>query len=257
MADWEPDRYLAFARDRERPLHDLVAAIDLENPETIVDLGCGPGNSTEALARRWPDADLTGIDTSPAMLDKARARLPSARFVEADAAAWQPDRPVDLIFANAVLHWLPDHATLLSRLMAALKPGGVLAVQFPDNQSEPSHRALAETAVLPQWRDRLGDAGEARTEIGTPDDYFDWLDGSASDIRLWRTVYVHRMRDHAAIVGWIRGAGMTPYLKRLDAADADAFIADYAARVADVYRARADGSVLFPFPRMFILATRA
>ncbi len=259
--DWTPDLYLRFARQRGRPLQDLLAALvdsaDKAPVETAVDLGCGPGNSTEALATRFPGAEITGVDTSDAMLDDARRRLPGTRFVKADAATWSPEAPVDLILANALLQWIPGHAALLPRLMAALRPGGWLAVQMPDNLDEPSHRLMRAVAADGPWAEALSDAGGARADIGGFTDYHDWLDGHAEEIEVWRTTYVHRLPGPDAIVDWMRGAGLTPYLKRLAPGQEEPFLDAYRRGIAAAYPARADGSVLLEFPRLFVMARRA
>jgi trans-aconitate 2-methyltransferase len=158
---WQPQRYLAFDDHRTRPGTDLLARVPLAAPERVVDLGCGPGNSTELLTARWPDATVVGVDNSPTMLAAARERRIGADWVEADIATWTPDTPVDLLFSNAVLQWLPDHATLLPRLLGLLRPGGVLAVQMPRNFEAPSHTTVHEIAALDA--DRRG----ARTRHGS------------------------------------------------------------------------------------------
>ena len=144
---WSPGKYLEFEDERTRPARDLLAQVPLIEARRVVDIGCGPGNSTELLAERFPSAEIIGLDSSAEMLAAARKRLPAATFIEADAATWMPDRPVDLLFANAVFQWVPDHLAVLARLLAALPPGGVLAVQVPDNRDEASHRMMRETAA--------------------------------------------------------------------------------------------------------------
>ena len=157
MADWDSRLYLKFESDRTRPPRDLLAQVPLQRARKVVDLGCGPGNSTELLVKRYPDAQVTGLDSSPDMLRQARERLPAQEFVQADVGAWRPEHGTDLLFANATFQWVPDHAAVLKRLLEALPPGGVLAVQMPDNMHEPSHRLMGEVA-------REGDWASAETE---------------------------------------------------------------------------------------------
>ena len=161
MADWSPATYLKFEDERTRAAIDLLAHVPLDDARHVVDVGCGPGNSTELLAARYPGADVLGIDNSPAMLEEARKRLPEARFEPADAAAWLPDADVDLVFANATYQWVPDHFAQLPRVLAALKPGAVLAVQMPDNRAEPTHRLMVEVADQGAWAPRLAHASRA------------------------------------------------------------------------------------------------
>ncbi|MFD1704497.1 trans-aconitate 2-methyltransferase [Methylopila henanensis] len=254
--DWSAARYLRFEDERTRPAAELLARVPLASARRVVDLGCGPGNSTELLARRFPDAEAVGVDSSPDMLAAARGRLPSARFVEADIAHWAPgeaERP-DVIFANAALQWLPDHETLFPRLLRALAPGGVLAVQMPDNLQEPSHVAMRETALDGRWRDRLSAAAASRTALLPMERYYDLLTGAGATADVWRTTFAHPLDGLAAIVDWLRATGLRPFTAPLDAAERTLFEADYQRRLASFYTPRADGKVLLRFPRLFMVA---
>ena len=261
---WNPEQYLKFADERSRPAIDLVARVPLPAPATIVDLGCGAGNVTRLLARRWPNAAITGIDLSSEMLAQARASTPPEMHIEwqeADIAHWSPPRgAVDVLFSNAALHWQDDHAVLFPRLFAALAPGCVLAVQMPDNFAAPSHRALADTVTSPRWREQL--AQQLRpAPVAPAADYFRWLAPHAESVDLWTTEYMHVLAQAQGgehpVVAWMRGTALTPYLSQLDANGQLEFVADLCARVAPAYPALADGRVLYPFRRRFMVALRA
>ena len=256
MADWSAAQYLAFADERTRPAADLLARVGAVDPALCVDLGCGPGNSTELLARRFPHARILGLDASPDMLAAARQRLPTVRFVEADLASWTPTEPPDLLFANAVLQWLPDHAALLRRLVGWLAPGGWLAVQMPDNRHEPTHEAMHAIAAEPPWAEALAGAAAARTPIGAFADYYGWLTEACDTIDLWRTTYVHPLASAGAIVEWVKGTGLRPFIDPLDGAGRAAFLARYEALIAASYPAQPDGKVLLRFPRLFIVGRK-
>ncbi|MFK8250723.1 trans-aconitate 2-methyltransferase [Ancylobacter terrae] len=253
-ADWNPSLYLEFADERTRPSRDLLAAVPLVAPRRVVDVGCGPGNSTELLAARWPHAAVTGIDSSPAMVKQAAERLPAARFEVADISIWTPEPGTDLIFGNAVFQWVPDHPAVLRRLMACLPEGGALAVQMPDNVGEPSHLLMAQTAAEGPWAPKI--AGAAREVLPSVGAYYDLLRPLARKVEIWHTHYHHALAGPDAIVDWFRSTALRPYLDRLDEAERAAFLADYRARIAQAYPARVDGKVLLRFPRLFILAVR-
>ncbi len=222
----------------------------------MFDLGCGPGNSTELLIARYPRAQVIGLDSSPDMLRQARERLPRSSFVEADLAAWTAPQPADLLFANAVLHWVPDHLSVLRRLLETLPAGGVLAVQMPDSTGEPALALMREIALEGPWAGKLAAAAAARDDLPDPSAYYDLLEPIASRLEIWHTVYNHVMAGPQAIVEWFKGSSLRPFLSPLDEDMRRAFLADYTGAIARSYPACRDGKVLLRFPRLFIVATR-
>ena len=256
MADWNPQLYTRFEDERTRPAHDLLAAVPLGEARRVFDLGCGPGNSTELLAARYPGARLTGVDSSPAMLESARERLPRAEFVAGDLREWTPPEPADLLFSNAVFQWVPSHAAVLARLAETLAPGGVLAVQMPDNLDEPSHVAMREAAVDGPWRSKLEGALAARKALPPPGEYYDLLRPLCTRVDIWRTAYQHPLAGLPAIVEWLKSTGLRPFLDPLDETERQAFLDNYRSRLAFHYPARVDGTVLLAFPRLFLVAQR-
>jgi trans-aconitate 2-methyltransferase len=261
---WNPTQYLKFADDRRRPAIDLIARISLDAPRTIVDLGCGAGNVTRLIAERWPGARVIGIDSSPSMLATARAASagdPRFEWIEGDIASWSAHAgdSADLVFSNAALHWIDDHATLVPRLLQAVAPRGVLAVQMPDNFDAPCHVTLFETARSPRFRDRLADRVRA-TPVASAAAYHEWLSPAASRLDIWTTEYLHILKQAAdgehPVVAWMSSTAMTPFTAALDGDELRAFVADYRARVAPQYPLREDASVLFAFRRRFIVAER-
>ena len=254
MPDWSPAQYTRFEDERTRPARDLLAQVPLASPARIVDMGCGPGNSTELLAERWPSADIVGLDSSPAMLAEARKRLPGRRFDLADAGSWTPESGVDLVFANAIYQWVPDHLSVLPKLLAALGEGGCLAVQMPDNLAEPTHRLMREVAANGPWAEKLEDA--ARLPLPAPHVYYDALKPFASRIDIWHSIYNHVLDNAAAIVDWVKSTGLRPFLDPLAPDERTAFLAHYTARIAMAYPPTVDGKVLLRFPRLFIVAVR-
>ena len=257
MTDWNPELYRQFEDERTRPARELLARVPLASAARVYDLGCGPGNSTELLAERFPGAAIVGTDNSEAMLVSARKRLPGCSFELSDIATWQPEAAPDLIYANAALQWVGGHETLLPRLFARLAPGGVLAVQMPDNRDEPTHRLMREVAALAPWSALIGDAASVRTKILSLTAYYDLLAPGAAEIDVWRTAYQHPMESAAKIVEWVRGTGLKPFVDPLPDAQRESFLAEYESRIAQAYPPRADGRLLLAFPRLFIVARRA
>lgn len=252
---WTASQYVKFEDERTRPVRDLLAAIPRTGAAHAVDLGCGPGNSTEALMARFPGAVVTGIDQSDDMLAAARKRLPGVVFEAADITAWQPAQAFDVIFANASLQWVPDHARLYPGLVDKLAPGGVLAVQTPDNLDEPAHRLMRDVAASGPWAARLGKA--ARTARADATWYYALLRPLCTRVDVWRTIYYHPLAGGpAAVVEWFKGSALQPFLKALDPTEQKDFLARYEAALAGAYPTLADGTVLLPFPRLFVVATR-
>ncbi|KTT14619.1 trans-aconitate 2-methyltransferase [Pseudacidovorax intermedius] len=255
--DWDPALYRRYEDERTRPAAELLARVPLASARRVVDLGCGPGNSTELLARRFPEAQVLGVDNAEPMLADARKRLPEARFELGDIARWQPaGEAPDLIYANAALQWVPGHEQLLPRLFGLLAPGGVLAVQMPDNRQEPTHRLMRELASQAPWASHIGDADRVRTELLAIGGYYDLLAPEAADVDVWHTIYQHRMASAAAIVEWVSGTGLRPFLDPLPTELRASYLQAYAQGVESAYPARSDGRRLLAFPRMFIVARR-
>jgi trans-aconitate 2-methyltransferase len=254
---WSAQQYLKFEDERTRPARDLLQAVPPCEVRRAADLGCGPGNSTELIAARFPAATVVGVDSAPDMIRSAKARLPGAVFELAAIEAWDAPGPWDLLFANASLQWVGSHETLLPRLAGQLAPGGSLAIQMPDNLNEPSHVAMREVAMTERFAAALGQAAGARTAIHPADWYYALLKPYSARVGIWRTVYFHPLAGGLdAIVEWLKGSGLTPFLKPLAEKEREAFIAAYKQELAKAYTALPDGTVILPFPRLFIVATR-
>jgi trans-aconitate 2-methyltransferase len=252
---WDPQAYLAFGAERTRPAADLLARVAVEKPARVADLGCGPGNSTALLRARWPDAEIIGIDSSEAMLRDARVAGIEARFLAADIARWEPDAACDVIYSNAALQWLDGHETLIVRLLRFLAPKGVLAIQMPRNFAERCHTLLHELVAEPRWQHRLKGVRDWWNVL-EPASYYDLLAPEAQAIDLWETRYFHVLRGEDPLFRWMMGAGLRPFAAALEPALRDEFLETYRARIAAYYRPRADGTVIYPFLRLFIVATR-
>lgn len=256
MPSWNSDQYLKFARERTQPAIDLARRVELDAPARAIDLGCGPGNSTRILAQRWPEAELTGLDRSAAMLAAARRELAAARWLEGDIAHWQADAPFDLVFSNAALQWVPDHAREFPRLLRQVAPRGALAVQMPANLEAAPHRLMRELAASPSWRSHFS-VTPREWQVHAPEFYYDALAPHAARVDLWTTEYHHVLDGVDGVIEWYRGTGLRPWLEALpDEATRTQFLAAYRARLAPCFPPRADGRGLFPFRRLFVIAYR-
>lgn len=282
MAGWNPDQYLKFSDERTQPCRDLAAHINLPKIRTAIDLGCGPGNSTQVLAERFPDAQITALDSDTAMINAAIQSHPRGRWITGDIVKWAAGKPpneaaeksaeataedtsrgsqdneqYDVVFSNAALQWLPDHATLFPQLFSHVAPGGALAIQIPSAFDRPAHRLLREMAASIGWRKWFPTGRVRNWHAHDHEFYYDLLTPLASRIDLWQTEYFHVLPNAAAVVEWYRGTGMRPYLMAIgEDADRDKFIAEYTEKIRAAYRPRPDGRILFPFLRVFLIAYR-
>lgn len=254
MADWSPSTYLKFEDERTRPARDLLAQVPLAAPKRVVDMGCGPGNSTELLVERFPGAEVIGLDNSPNMLAEARQRVPLATFGEADASSWVPEPGTDLVFANAIYQWVPKHLVALTRIAAAQAEGGVLAVQMPDNIGEPSHQLMRQVAADGAWAERLKQA--ARAPLLPVRVYYDALRPTARRLDIWHSNYNHVLDGPEAIVEWVKATGLRPFVDPLEPDEREDFLARYLELIAAAYPRTVDGKVLLRFPRLFIVAVK-
>ena len=254
VARWDPAQYAQFRRERAQPFHDLLARIPEYRVRAVADLGCGSGELTREMKERWPEAEVWGIDESADMLAFAAALPLPARlsFVCSDLREWRPERPFDLIVSNAVLHWVPDHAPMLEHLARLLAPGGVLAVQIPNNQAEASHRVLAQLCQEEPWASRLCDVQRLQP-LASAAWYLERLSGLGLAAEAWETIYYHELPAASAIVDWMKGTTLRPALATLSAAQARTFEGALEERIARAYTAGPRG-VMFPFRRLFFVA---
>jgi trans-aconitate 2-methyltransferase len=250
---WNPDQYLKFDTERTQPCRDLVSRIMLRDVHRAIDLGCGPGNSTQVLRDRWPNSDITGLDNSNEMLAAAREAQPQGRWIHGDIGQWagEAGERFDLVFSNAAVHWVPDHQSVFPRLLA--RTGAALAVQMPGNLNGPVHRILREISSTTEWRSLLGSV--KNWQAHEPEFYYDVLSPLASHVDIWTTEYIHVMKSAEAIIEWYKGTGLRPYLDALKSqTDREKFLAEVLERVRAVYPVRGNGHVLFPFRRVFVIA---
>lgn len=257
-ATWDPRQYERFAAERDRPARELLARLPAElDPAEIWDLGCGPGRQAASLKRRFPQARVHGLDSSAAMIEQARGLRDDVDWTVGDIGTWAPDHPVDLILANASLHWLPDHEALIARLAACLAPGGVLAVQMPQGYETRHHEILREVAGQWPWADALATVEQKRPLLA-PEAYHDLMSPLCAPVEVWTTTYLHALTGANPVLEWLKGAALRPYLSRLSTEPEleTAFLAALGEALSNAFPPRLDGTTLLPFPRLFLVARR-
>jgi trans-aconitate 2-methyltransferase len=271
---WDAGQYLRFGGERARPFFDLVAQVGATDPRYVADLGCGPGNLTVALARRWPGAAVAGVDSSPEMIATAQANtarantgqpntgqpntgqaVPNLSFALGDVWDWRPEQPLDVLVSNAVLQWVPGHDELLIRWADLLAPGGWLAFQLPGNFDQPSHEIVKEMALSPRWRALLAGV-QLNRQAGDPADYVALLARPGFAVDAWETTYLHILPGENPVREWTKGSTLRPVLAALDAEQGDAFVREYGERLSEAYHPQSFGTI-FPFRRVFAVVHRA
>ena len=261
MSDWDAAQYQQFRADRLRPgldLLDRVARLVTRRPEVVVDLGCGTGTLTGHLAARFPSTRLLAVDRSPAMLARAvREADDGTEFVDADLRSWSPPAPVDLVFSNAVLHWLPDRSPVLAAVAGWLSPDGVLGLQMPRNFEEPTHQVAYALGQDERFREALAPVLADRATAESPEELHAVLEPLLVDVEVWETTYLHVLSPPDPVVRWAQGSLLRPFLSALpDEASREAFLGAYRERIAAAYPARPDGTTLLPYRRVFAVGRR-
>lgn len=256
MDTWNSKQYLKFAKERTQPSVDLVNRISLIDPLDILDVGCGPGNSTATLYAKYPNAAILGIDHSKEMIEAARKAYPALSFALCDAGSELPllKKQFDIVFSNACIQWIPHHEQLLQEMMQLIKPGGMLAIQTPMNDDEPIHQIIEEIIHSKVWKDKIQQPRIFFNLSQTA--YYDILSTYAEEVTLWETTYFHVMKSHEAILEWYRGTGLRPYLAVLSAQDQIMFEKVIYDRLVTAYPKQKNGDILFRFPRFFMLASK-
>jgi len=258
---WDPNQYRQFGDERSRAFYELISRIGATDPQNVADIGCGPGELTVDLSRRWPDSDVVGVDSSAEMiaaadevLATARAELPRLRFEHMDARDWKPAGPVDVIVSNAMLQWIPDHESLLVKWVDYVADGGWLAFQVPANHDEPTHRLIRELARTERWSDQLSAVALTR-QAANPADYLDLLTGAGCVVDAWETTYLHVLTGEDPVLRWISGTGLRPVITSLEGAEREEFLAEYGGLLRQAYPTASYGTA-FPFRRVFAVARK-
>ncbi len=252
--DWSPNQYARHAGPRLRPAHDLLARVEVEGVTRVVDLGCGTGVVFPALRARFPAAGLIGVDQSAAMLAKAAEVDPGVELVEADAALWRPARQIDLIYSNAALQWVAGHAQLMPALLGHCR---TLAVQMPNNSDSPSQQLILELAKEEPWRQRLAGL-QFGENVLPPSDYSAILEAAGAEVDLWETIYYQQLSGADPVLEWLRGTTLLRVHPLLGGAGSEttlAFEGSLAERLREAYPTDAAGFTMFPFRRLFFVAS--
>ena len=254
--DWNPELYLKFDKERTQPSLDLVSRINFENPKRIIDVGCGPGNSTQILSKRWHDAIITGVDNSPAMIEKARRDFPNQQWKILDASKDEIEGKYDIIFSNAAIQWIPDHFNLFKKFHKILSNKGLFAVQIPLFFNMPIGKSIARIAKDHRWSFKTEEVIKLFT-IHNSSTYYNYLSELFTSVEMWETDYMHIMDSHFSILEMMRSTGLKPYLNKLESdALQKKFEDEVYKNIKNDYPLQKNGKVLFPFKRLFFIAKK-
>jgi trans-aconitate 2-methyltransferase len=255
--DWNSNQYLKFKAERTRPSTDLAAQIPNRSPSRVVDLGCGPGNSTQVLLDLFPGAKVSGMDSSPDMIAKAKKEVPQADFWLGDLTSFEPDPNVDIYFSNAVLQWLSaeDRIKLIHNIVTNLPSGGSFAFQVPNNLDEHSHNTMRKVASQLNWPQKYGTLPD-RARFASFQELYNVAAPHCTSVNLWQTNYQHILDDHEAIIEWVKGTGLRPFIDPMSEADKEEFLTEYLKELKSAYESTVDGKVILSYPRLFMVATR-
>jgi trans-aconitate 2-methyltransferase len=256
VLEWDPQQYLQFEHERTQPSIDLVARIPLEDPKTIIDIGCGPGNSTQILLKRWPHSDIVGLDKSVKMIARARADHPGQTWMIGDASTLAMDRQYDIVFSNAAIHWIPDHHRLISRLFRLVRKDGIFAVQVPANHESPLYKIILNVARSGKWS-AFTSGCEGLITYHTAEYYYNELASLTKDVFLWETTYYHILKSHQDLIAWYKSTAMKPFLESLPTDDdREEFLQAVLTESKEHYPLQSDGRILYPFKRLFFTARK-
>jgi trans-aconitate 2-methyltransferase len=252
--DWKPELYLKYRNERTQPSIDLVNKISMDFvPENIIDLGCGPGNSSQVLVQRWLTSYFVGVDNSVSMIEKAKMDYPNQEWVVADASNYKTDLKFDLVFSNATIQWIPNHENLLSKFHELLSDRGILAIQIPMFWDMPLAKAIEKVSKGNRWKTRTKDV----LNLFTIHDYFfyyDQLSGLFNTIDMWETDYMHILDSQNSILEMIKSTGLKPYLERIEGnAEKLEFEEEVLNEIKRHYPLQKNGKVIFPFKRLFFI----
>lgn len=254
--DWNPELYLKFDKERIQPSIDLVSRIPVDDPKSIVDIGCGPGNSTQILAQRWPKSKITGIDNSVAMIERAKHDFPHQEWKLLDAGKDEIAGTFDLVFSNATIQWIPNHFDLLKKFRDILSDHGTLAIQLPLFFDMPLGKSIARISKEKRWSNQTESVNHLFT-IHHHSDYYDYLSALFTAVEIWESDYVHIMDSHDSILEMIHSTGLRPYIDRLESnADKKDFESMVLSDIKKDYPLQENGKVLFPFKRLFFIASK-
>ncbi|MDQ5987574.1 MAG: Trans-aconitate 2-methyltransferase [Syntrophus sp. SKADARSKE-3] len=251
---WNPDLYLKYEDERTQPSRDLASRINISNPVNVIDIGCGPGNSTKVLKDRWPDADIIGLDSSPEMIAEATHTDPQVHWILADVVNWAPETEYTIVFSNAALQWIPDQENVIKKLFGCVRSHGALAIQVPANSKSPLHQAVLQVSARKEWRDIMKGC-ETLLTYNDVSFYYNLLSTLTERIFVWATTYYHIMENHQGLMDWYAGTGLRPYLERLPKKELrHLFQYQILEACRSDYPVQPDGKILFPFHRLFIVA---